>query len=320
MRNRKLQLTSLIALTFVTCRAQVLPVQGPTGYIASGGASYHPRGPAVQGAPGQLMLLTVYNLKTQVPHPTLAVRESDGRPVTSLYGISAELVQGDPITVTPLELRAIQQGYCGGGEACSTITSLTLQLPLFLDRGTRTFPSIRIRENGESAGAVLLALVPDNIHVLNTCDATMITVGGSGSVPPDICTPAVLVNGRLNSLYNLVRAGDQVALWAYGLGLLNRSASDVSLNAPFTGSSDVLINFDFRPNAPASPPVPGFGATSQPTYVGYAGAGTYQVNFAIPLVPSSLPACDGNRITSNLTVTIAGQNSWDAAQLCVAVQ
>jgi hypothetical protein len=203
-------------------------------------------------------------------------------------------------------------------EACSTITSLTLQLPLFLDRGTGTFPSIRIRENGESAGAVPLALVPDNIHVLNTCDATMITVGASGSAPPDVCTPAVLVNGRLNSLYNLVHGGDQVAVWAYGLGLLNRSVSDVSLNAPFTGSSDILVNFDFRPNAPASPPVPGFGTTVQPTYVGYAGGGTYQLNFAIPSAPAALPACDGNRITSNLTVTIAGRNSYDAAQLCVA--
>jgi hypothetical protein len=84
--------------------------------------------------------------------------------------------------------------------------------------------------------------------------------------------------------------------------------------------TDVQLNFDFRPNAPASPPVAGFGITAAPVYFGYTGGGLYQVNFAIPPVPRGLPACDGNKITSNLTVTIAGRNSNDAAKLCVAVE
>jgi hypothetical protein len=43
------------------------------------------------------------------------------------------------------------------------------------------------------------------------------------------------------------------------------------------------------------------------------------VNFVVPPVPASLPACDGVRIKSNLTVTITGPNSYDAAQICVVV-
>ena len=34
-------------------------------------------------------------------------------------------------------------------------------------------------------------------------------------------------------------------------------------------------------------------------------------------VPAGLPACDGVRIKSNLTVTVTGPNSSDAAQICV---
>jgi hypothetical protein len=44
----------------------------------------------------------------------------------------------------------------------------------------------------------------------------------------------------------------------------------------------------------------------------------YQVNFVVPPIPAGLPACDGVRIKSNLTATIAGPNSFAAAQICVA--
>jgi hypothetical protein len=80
-----------------------------------------------------------------------------------------------------------------------------------------------------------------------------------------------------------------------------------------------LLIFDFRPNAKASPAVPGYGVTSAPLYAAHVGEGTYQVNFVVPAVPAGLPACDGVKIKSNLTVTISGPNSYDAAQICVVV-
>jgi hypothetical protein len=52
-------------------------------------------------------------------------------------------------------------------------------------------------------------------------------------------------------------------------------------------------------------------------FAAYVGAGLYQVNFAIPPIPAGVPACDGSKIKSNLTVTISGPNSYDAAQICV---
>jgi hypothetical protein len=63
--------------------------------------------------------------------------------------------------------------------------------------------------------------------------------------------------------------------------------------------------------------VPDFGLTSAPLFAAYVGGGMYQLNFAVPPVPPGLPPCDGVRIKSNLTVTVAGPNSYDAAQICV---
>jgi hypothetical protein len=83
-------------------------------------------------------------------------------------------------------------------------------------------------------------------------------------------------------------------------------------------AQQVQLNFDFRPNAPASPAVAGFGVTAAPLFVAHVGAGTYQINFLVPPVPAGLPPCDGVKIKSNLTVTVTGANSYDAALLCVA--
>lgn len=63
----------------------------------------------------------------------------------------------------------------------------------------------------------------------------------------------------------------------------------------------------------------GFGLTGKPFLsVGYPG-GLYQVNFMVPPIPAglNLPRCDGERVRSNLTITISGINSMDSASFCV---
>jgi len=311
-----------LALPLV-CVAQTQPPGTPTSTVIVASSAYRMFGPAQEAAPGQLMLISVYGIKTSIPSPELARPTATGWP-NSIRGVSVDLVQGDPTTVTPVELRAIQQGFCAVPEACSTNTGITLQIPFTLQPRTAQFPYLRISENGTAVGAVMLRPVPDKIHVMNTCDGTQIQVGAASSAPLDVCTPAVLVHGGLNSLYNLVRSGDQLAVWAYGLGVLRQQPPSASsptspdqLPKPIT---NVQLNFDYRPNAPASPAVPGYGLTAEPLFVGYAGAGAYQINLAVPPGPSGVPACDGVKIKSNLTVTISGPNSYDAAQLCVEPQ
>ncbi len=304
------------------CLAQTIPTPLGNPAVIVAGADYNVLGPAQKAAPGQVMLISVYGIKTVILAPEVAVPTQTGLP-TSMRGISVDLVQGDPSTVTPVPLRAIQQGTCALPEACGTVTSITLQIPFTLLNQNYPFPHLRISENGTPVGAVLLRPVADNIHVINTCDDTHILVGGSSSAPPNICTPAVLVNNGLNSLYNLVRGGDHVAMWVFGLGNLTANApAPTSPTAPnqIFPATKVQLSFDFRPNALASPIVPGFGLTADPIYASHVGVGSYQINFAIPPVPAGVPACDGTKIRSNLTVTISAANSHDAAFLCVQPQ
>lgn len=309
------------------CAAQTTPPLSDSPAVLVAGSGYRGASPAQDAAPGQVMLISVYGIKTEIRAPEVAIPTQTGLP-TNIRGISVDLVQGDgtqvgPPTVTPVPLRAISQATCAIAEACNTLTSITLQVPFSL-RASALFPYLRISEGGKAVGAVALRPVGDNIHVMNTCDATQIVVGASGSAPQNICTPAVLVNNRgLNSLYNLVRGGDQVAMWAFGLGQLTANApapdSPTSPNDLFPVTK-IQLSFDFRPNALASPIVPGYGLTADPIYAGHVGAGSYQINFAIPPVPPGVPACDGTTIRSNLTVTISAANSHDAAFLCVQPQ
>ena len=225
-----------------------------------------------------------------------------------------DLVQDNPPSVVPAELRGIQQAYCEKPEICTTITGITIQVPFTLLNTFGNAPRLRVSENGQVVGTVLVRAVTDNVHVLNTCDYTLISISAADSVPKDICAPVALSHNRLNSLYNLSHSGDGVAAYAYGLGARANDSfgADSQLVQPYQ------VSFDFRLNASASRVVTGFGPISAPLFVGYAGGGTYQINFSIPQVPLGLPACDGVAIKSNLTVTISGPNSFDAVPLCVA--
>lgn len=288
--------------------------------VALASTAYRFEGPAQEVAPGQVMLLTVQGLRTLATDREVPIISNSGWP-TSLQGISVELVQGNPSVSTPLALRGIWQGFCEVPEACSSITGITLQIPFFLQKTNIPAPYLRIKDNGSPVGAVAIRPVSDKIHIMNTCDATQITLGGFASAPQNICTPAVLSNGVLNSLYNLVKPGDHLAMWAFGLGNLTPepppSNSNIDPATLFSPPAFLRLNFDYRPNAPASPAVPGYGVTATPEYAGHIGQGSYQVNFTVPPAPLGLPACDGINIKSNLTVTLSGPNSYDAAQLCV---
>ena len=140
------------------------------------------------------------------------------------------------------------------------------------------------------------------------------------SSPPPIACRRTFALNQLNSLYNLAHGGDQLAMWAYGLGAKTEQ-SPQCCNSPEQLAKpvqQVTFNFDYQANAPASRAMPGLGQTADPTFAAYVGGGVYQLNFVIPAPPADLPACDGVKVKSNLTVTVTGPNSQDAAQLCVA--
>jgi len=153
----------LLVVTSFTVPAQTqVPGTSASGVMLAG-SDYKFSGPAQPVAPSQLMLISVYGIKTSVSKPEVAVPTVTGWP-TSLQGISVDLVQGTPNVVTPLPLRAIWQGACERPEACSTITGITLQLPFTLQMDPTAY--LRIKENGAPTGAVLIRPVSDRIHVI----------------------------------------------------------------------------------------------------------------------------------------------------------
>src|ERR1035437_314061 len=306
-------------LAAALCGAQP-PSPGGNAIILAA-AGYIVPSPSLDVAPGQVIVLHVHGITASIDANLTPTPGSSGFQ-RLLNDISIDLIQGKAGTLTSLELRAAYQTHCI--DPCSTVTGITLQIPFELETDFAAkgdpFPWLRISENGKPVGGVLLRPVSDNVHVINTCDDTQVYISAAVSVPQNVCADAAMVSGALNSLYNLAHAGDQLAVWLYGMGAKTQQAPDCcfspdQLSKPVQGFQ---LNFDFRPNAPASPVVPGFGLTSAPLFAAYVGGGMYQVNFAVPPFPAGLPACDGVRIKSNLTVTITGPNSSDAAQICIA--
>jgi hypothetical protein len=295
----------------VTCQAQTSTGSNAITLAGLGYSEPH----ALSVAPGQLITLHVYGLAVPTTTMVTATPSSTGYPAT-LNGISVDLVQGSPAATTSLGIHALYQDLCEPVGACSPLTGVTLQIPFELEANFGAEgdppPVLRVSQNGAVAGGIALLPVSDAVHVLNTCDDTQVYFSAAYSVPSDICAPAVMVNQQLNSLYNLAHGGEELAMWLYGLGAVTQASQAAPLPV-----AQFQLNYDFRPNAPASPAVPGFGLTSSPVYVGYENL-TYQLNFVLPPVPAGVPACDGVKILSNVTVTVSGPNSYDAAQLCVA--
>jgi hypothetical protein len=308
-------------LAAMLCSAQSTTIS--SNAISIAGTNYSVPSSALSVAPGQVISLHVHGITTPIASNIAAVPGPNGFPLT-LNGISVDLIQGKAGTVTNLPLRAAYQTNCIA--PCSPVTAITLQIPFELESNFGAvgdpFPQLRISQNGTPVGGITLNPVTDNVHVLNTCDDDQIDITAAYSVPQNVCAAAVMGGNFLNSLYNLAHGGDELAMWLFGMGAITQPAPGCcatpdQLSKPV---ASFQLNFDFRPNAPAFPVVPGYGLTAAPLFTASVGGGTYQVNFLVPPVPPGLPACDGNKIKSNLTVTITGPNSSDAAQICVAVQ
>jgi len=244
----------------VGCSAQQPPTSANAIILAGGGYQVPPAYLAV--APGQVIVLHVHGITTAMASRVTAVPGPSGLP-NLLDGISVDLIQGQAGTVTGLGLSAVYQTNCIS--PCSPVTGITLLVPFTLAMNTASAggppPQLRISQNGNPVGAVALQPVSDSVHVIDTCDDTQTYISAAVSVPQTVCAPAVMAGGALNSLYNLAHAGDELAVWLYGMGAITAQGpgccvSPAQLSQPV---QSFQLNFDYRPNAPPSPVIPGFG-------------------------------------------------------------
>jgi hypothetical protein len=304
----------------------------------------------IRVAPGQITTLFVTGLKTvfssQPVNATIVPLPA------TLAGISVTLNQTGS-QLTPVPLLAVQQiSVCssgGGGTqpasgltADCLITAITVQIPFELTGpgigpppsvpASPNTPALVVSENGNVSKAFTVSPVPDNLHIINICDSfpSVKVTSASGYCGPLVTHP----DGTLVAINNPAQPDEEIVIWAYGLGLTTPApkTGQVSPSPAANLPSPLYLRFDFTNNAIPSPPyLNRFSAipTPAPTFVGLAPeqVGLYQINVRIP---SSIPALDTcgstcshvactmyNTVTSNLTIDIGANFSWDGAAICV---
>ena len=315
----------------------------------------------IRVAPGQITTLFVTGLKTVLS--TSPVNANTVPLPTMLAGISVTLNQ-----TTPIPLLSIQQmPVCNAVPPVPPpplsspppslppspdclITAITVQIPFDLplpgvDKTTAT--ELVVSENGNMSKAFGIVAATDNLHVLNTCDLfpspkVVNTATFQSALSASSCQSIVTHgNGNLITADDPAQGGEEVVIWAYGLGQTSPAAKtgQASPTPAATLSSFLYFQFDFRINAAPSRPyinplilIP----IQLPIFAGLTPGqvGLYQINLRIPNPIPAVPGCGLPTITpggtpagppltvynivqSNLTIDLGAPNSFDGAAICV---
>jgi uncharacterized protein (TIGR03437 family) len=188
---------------------------------------------------------------------------------------------------------------------------------------------LRVSEHGTPGALISVMALADQIHILTSCDVMVAGTQAGPSYTGLPCAPIVThADGSMVSATAPAKAGEVVVAYAVGLGQTNPpslTGQPATSAAPTAGQ--ILLDFNYRPNALASKPLP---SSQGPLYAGVTptSVGLYQINFRIPPVPADTPACadvslkplGANAVQSNLTVSFGGANSFDGAGICVALE
>src|SRR6202008_3035819 len=115
------------------------------------------------------------------------------------------------------------------------------------------FAALTVSYNGTAGEALALDPVADNIHMLNTCDATKAPADRDPNLAGPCRAIAAHLDGKLITADNPATVGETVTLYAFGAG---PTAGRVRTGAPpeQTSSSiqDLLIGYRVGANLEAS--------------------------------------------------------------------
>jgi uncharacterized protein (TIGR03437 family) len=296
----------LICLGASICFAQAASTS--PGVVAAGFSDPFP----ITVAPGQLLTLFV-------------------QPSTPAPAITATLATGGTNESMPVIEVNPASNSC---PSCPDLLAVTVQIPF--DMPVSPVPgslsnilvapsSIAISVNGVAAPAIGVQALADHIHILTLCDSL-----APPSLPSNLiqqpCAPMIThADGTQVSINSPAVPGEELVAYALGLGQTNPA---LTTGQPAAASNPTVatfnLDFNFRPNALATQPMP-----SAPAAL-FAGAtqgfvGLYQINFIVPAPPAGLPPCASAGVSpliatgvfSNLTVSIGSMFSFDGAGICV---
>jgi hypothetical protein len=290
----------------------------PAAILAAG---YQSLPPVV--APGQIITFFIHGIGSNLTGP---IRASTIPLPLSLGGISAILQDFARNPAVPI-LAVEPISTCGTPPTpgCGLFTAITVQIPYeihYVDPnvncgGCLAFGgNLRFVENGITV-AIDVGGIVDRIHLVRSCDLML--------AKRDLfsCSPILAhANGDLVNDSNRAKAGEEVVLYAVGLGPMGIGTGQ-PVPVPPLNSARFTVSFDFRPDALVSrPPL----NSVKPEFAGLTPGfqGLYQINVVIPAVPPGTPPCTpGGVVTNpgvgtNLTINVGGPTSFDGIGICVA--
>jgi uncharacterized protein (TIGR03437 family) len=333
MRKSSLILT-LVSFTFASIAS--LSAQTPI-FMKAGYTIPTP----IRVASGQVITLYVSGTKTVLPPQNPSIQATTTPLPTMLGGFSVTVRQGNNTYPAPL-FSVVQTPDCTDTNQSTPgciVTALTVQIPFEITplssvtEAAQLPGDLSVNDNGAESAHIPILPAVDNIHVLTTCE-----LPNASPSAPLICPGAVThADGTIVSVGHPAKAGEVVVIYAYGLGATTPAVKtgDVTPTpAPvLLNGRTVMVQYDFRPNA--GPAVPYLNPLIMaPFFPGaiFAGltpgqVGLYQLNVQIPQTIPSVPSCTGaiatlgnpltSLVISNLTIDLAGVNSFDGAAICV---
>ena len=282
-----------------------------------------------QVAPGQVLTLYFRGVRLS-PDGKLRSERADHDPLPGrLAGLAVRLSQNEKVQPVPI-LSVRQERECGelpAVPAVCVLTAIKVQIPyeLAVSPTFEATAELILDEDGQTSRAFLVQPLPDNTHVLTSCDITTETRSAT------LCNRvAYHADGRVVDQYAPAQNGETILVYAFGLGQTVPTAetgkpSPPGARIPESGRPRVWATF-------RDSPVNAYGATPRridqelmnPTVSGidFSGLtpgeiGLYQLNVPIPSSLKALTAC-GAEVSSNAVLLITTYQGTEPIPFCLA--
>ena len=328
----KLQLALLIP-TFCPLFAQNVALPIAMGYTETA---------PFQAAPGQVVTLFLDDISFAADGTFRSAQAGAGDLPQSLAGISVRITKLDGSEMLAPVFAVRQKQLCGlsglqAGDAGCLLTLVKAQIPFELpgdlvlgDQKTYTLPLpalVSIDVDGRRGRGFPLQPVPDNGHVLTTCDASWETSSSSA------CDRQVFhSDGSAVTPNAPAKADESLYVLAYGLGRTDPMVATGHPSPDGAKITDPIPNFPrltlgivmdfvnalssapriaFNPEIASATPVPIIDASLLSNQIGI-----YKVSFTLPTRTAPIIACDGD-VKSNSILLVATSQGVEAIGLCV---
>ena len=281
----------------------------------------------VNMAPGQVTTLFVTGATTIFP-PEATIQRANQVPwPMTLAGFSASIAQ-HPGNTEALPIYSVEQtNNCW--EVTTPlpeciVTAISVQVPYDVIPPEEIasfgrFTTIAISEGGTPSKSFNVNLLPQNFHVLRTCDTTM--ANRVAAIFPIACSDVVAhADGSLVTASSPAKIGEEVVMYAFGLGPTSPAipaGQPAPVPAPTVIGNDFGITFAYSGEGVPSLQERPIQA-SNPLFVGLTPGqvGLYQVNFIVE-PPAATPTDCSGPDQANLSVQLFTSASIATARICV---